>query len=343
MTGSWSHFPLVLGSVLLFAQAGAGIRQEDSETKKATIGELVPDHTFREFLACGDGRQKLSDFRGYPVLIVNWTDTDFGRGASKIAEKLAKDWVPKGLVCILRDTHRQTAEQIEAAVMRLCPGNLSRLTRNQTFPIEYLDNGPPPDIALIALDGKLLLAGSHASDMGKVAKLVKADLKRQRSGWGEHDAARTARALAYGKKRLAESKAVIEEALEAEPAQPELLEVRSEIATRQESWARSVHYLMERGQYLRALEEAQALTEAAKGDADWEDQAATLLQAFESTEAERELELDKKLASLLKPLNKKRPTSANEKKLRKFAEMAAGTKVGKRALHLAEIAALASK
>ncbi len=343
MTSSWSPLLLLLGSVLVLGPEEAEVQQEDTKPKKAAIGELVPEHTFREFLACGDGRQELSDFRGQPVLIVNWTNTDFGRGASKMAEKIAEEWVPKGLISVLRDTHQQTAEEIQAAVMKLYPGSLSRLTANQKFPIEYLDNGPPPDIALIAVDGKLLLAGSYTTDMGKVEKLLKADLKRQKSGWGEHDAARTSRALAYGKKRLAESMAVIEEALELEPALPELLEVRTEIATRHENWAGSVQYYLDCGQYRRAQEAANALADASKGNAEWESQAATLLQIFESAEAKHELELDKKLAALLKPLNKKRPSASNEKKLRKFAVMAAGTKVCDRALHLAEIVALASK
>src|SRR6185503_15348901 len=75
------------------------------ESPKASIGQVVPDYTFRDFLAGSDGRQKLSEFLGQPVLIVNWTDTDFGRGAAKEAEKIAKELAPEGLVTILLDTH----------------------------------------------------------------------------------------------------------------------------------------------------------------------------------------------------------------------------------------------
>ncbi len=39
--------------------------------QRASVGEPVPDVTFPEFLN-GDGRQKLSDFYGQPVVIDRW-------------------------------------------------------------------------------------------------------------------------------------------------------------------------------------------------------------------------------------------------------------------------------
>lgn len=39
--------------------------------QRASVGQPVPDVTFPEFLN-GDGRQKLSDFLGQPVVIDLW-------------------------------------------------------------------------------------------------------------------------------------------------------------------------------------------------------------------------------------------------------------------------------
>lgn len=321
--------------------AGTPLRQEPPKPK-AAIGQVVPDFTFRDFLVGGDGRQKLAEFRGQPVLIVNWTDSDFGRGASGEVEKLAKELVPEGLVLILVDTHNKPAPEIEAAVMRLYPGSPARLQQNQELPIEYLDNGPPPDIALIGVDGTLLIAGSYTADLNKAAKLVKPELKRARSGWGEHEAARAARALAFGEGNLAGARATLAAALAAEPKVAELEVVRAELVACFDSRVRAVRTLLERGHAQRSMEEARALAQATKGDADWEAQATALLREFESAEVVRELELDRKLAALLAPLAKKAPDREPEK-LRKFAQEASSTRVGKRALHLAEIGALATK
>lgn len=345
MKQAFRHAPSVLVLVLpaLTGRAtGAAPRGQEPAGPKATIGQLVPDFTFRDFLAGGDGRQNLAEFRGQPVLIVNWTDTDFGRGAAGEVEKLAKKLVPEGLVLILLDTHNKPAPEIEAAVMRLYPGSPARLQQNQKLPIEYLDNGPPPDIALIGVDGKLLVAGSYTADMNKASKLLEPELKRGKSGWGEHEAARAARALAYGAGNLAGARAAIEAALAAQPQEAELATVRAEISARFDSRIRAVRTLLEQGHVLRAMEEARALTLATKGDAEWEAQASTLLKEFESQEVARELELDRKLSALLAPLAKKAPDREPEK-LRKFAQEASSTRVGKRALHLAEIGALAAK
>ncbi len=332
----------LLASLLPVAAAlpGSGARQEPSPAPKAALGEVVPDHTFRPFLAGGDGRQKLSEFRGQPVLIVNWTDTDFGRGSAQEAEKLADELVPAGLVLILLDTHQKDEKAIEASVMRLYPASPARLTTNQKLPIAYLENGPPPDVALIGVDGTLLVAGSYTVDLNKASKLIKSELKRQRSGWGESDAARAARALAFGEGRLAAALSALESAREA-PSAAELEAVEREIAARWDARVRAVSWWMERGEALRALEGARALAADARGKADWEAAAAELLRRFEDGPHARELELDRKLASLLEPLERK-ATERDAEKLRKFAAEAGDSAVGKRALHLAEIAALAA-
>ena len=342
MLHSANCLPLLALGVLL----STGLRAQDepaAKLPKTAIGERLPDLAFRDFLAGGDGRQKLSEFRGQPVLIVNWTDTDFGLGAATQVKKLAADLDAEGLVTILMDSHNKKEEEIRASRMRLFPGSPARFMRTMNLPIAYLDNGPPPDVALIGVDGTLLLAGSYTIDLSKAEKLVKAELKKRKSGWGEHQAARAARALAFGQQRLAAARASIAQALAAEPGAAELGEARTEIEGRFASWDRSVQQLMEQGDVLRAQESARALAEAVSGDAEWEAQAAVRLQAFEEPEAVKELELDRKLTALLGPLEKRAPNEGDVSKLRKLAESAGDSRVGARALRLAEIAELAAR
>src|SRR5262245_39313904 len=341
LPAQWSSV-LVISALAAPGAAGRSAIQQDPPGPKATLGQLVPDFKFRDFLAGGDGRQKLSEFRGQPVLIVNWTDTDFGRGAAEEVEKVAKELVTEGLVVILLDTHNKTAPEIEASVMRLYPGSPARLQQNQKPPIEYLESGPPPNVALVGVDGTLLVAGSYTVDLAKALKLVRSELKKREKGWGEDEVARTARAMVYGQELLAEARLVVEEGLRALPDHAERKAVRAEIDARFEQMTRAVSYFLQRGQILRAQEAALAVTVAAKGNPEWEAQAAILRRDFEGKEFAHELELDKKLSALLAPLAKKAPDREPEK-LRRFAAEAGGTRVGKRAQHLAEIGDLAAK
>ena len=304
------------------------------------MGDVVPDFAFPEFLAGGDGRQRLSEFRGQPVLIVNWTDTDFGRGASDKVRKLAESAVPDGLVVVLRDTHGKSADEILCSRLRRYPDSPARFIRNMKDRVTYADNGPPPDVALIDMEGRLVLAGSYTVDLGKAEKLIKAELKKRRSGWGEHGAARKTRALLYGKERLGEARALIEGALAAEPSDAELLAVQAEVHADFSRRERTIRYATERGECGRALDEARALRAAVEGAPEWVATADELLATFETPESQRELELDEDLASLLKRMRKKLRESEVEKLRKLAAEAGSDSAVGRRAAELARVAAL---
>jgi hypothetical protein len=341
MARAWGRTGLAAFAFIL--QEAPAPQGQEAPAPQARLGEAVPEHVFREFIAGSDGRQRLSDFRGQPVFIVNWTDTDFGLGAATQAKDLAMELVPEGLVLILLDSHNKKDEEILASVMRLFPGSPARLTRTQKLPIAYEDNGPPPDVALIGIDGTLLVAGSYTIDFGKAGKLIKSELKKRKSGWGQHATARAARGLAFGQQKLAAASRLVDEALAAEPEQAELLAVRAELENRFATWAASVDFLMQDGRFSEALEAAQALAATVKGHPEWEQRSAALLEQLQTPEAAAELELERKLAGMLAPLRKKKPADSDVAKLRKFADSAGETRVGLRAQRLAEIAALAVK
>jgi hypothetical protein len=120
--------------------------------------------------------------------------------------------------------------------------------------------------------------------------------------------------------------------------------VQSEIAALWERSAASARALLAGGQPTRAAAEAQRLADGSAGHAEWEGAAAALVAELATDEVERELELDAKLAKLLAPLQKKGPKPAQAEKLARFAaDEAAGTRVGARAAHLAEVAQRAAE
>jgi hypothetical protein len=313
-----------------------------SQGGQAAVGEQVRDFKFREFLVGSDGRRKLSEFRGQPILIVNWTDTGFGRSASDRAKKIIKSLVPQGLVVVFMDTKNRSADDIRASRMIRYPDLPARFVRNSRFPFAYEINGPPPGIALIGIDGKLLVVGSYTVYLPKAGKIAKTELKKRKSGWGEHAAARGSRALLYGKGLLAEALSHCEKALAAEPKQAELVKVRAEILAVFATRKKTIKHHKERGESSIALRKARKLREAVTGRKDWVEQMDGILADFETQEAKRELELDRKLASILKRM-KKKPKKSHVKKLRKLAKEAEGMPVGQRAEDLARIAELVAK
>jgi len=274
---------------------------------------------------------------------VNWTDTDFGRGAADKVQKLAKEFVPQGLVLILRESHNMSADDIRASAMRRYPGSLARFTGNMKAPIAYEDNGPPPDIAFIDAEGKLLLAGSYTVDLSRAEKLLPDELKKLKTGWGTHAAARDARALLYGKERLAEALACCDKALASEPDQAELLEVKGEVQARFDSTLKQVRHHLDKGECERALAMSTTLAASVAGRPELEEPAAKLLAELGTPEIQRELELEKPLAAALKPLEKKEPTAKDVEKLERLGKEAGDTRVGRRAKELARIAALSMR
>ncbi len=314
-----------LGALCLAALAGG---------ESAAIGQPVPDFELKAVFG-GDGRTRLSEFRGQPVLIADWSDFQYGLGAAKGAVKLDAELGKKGLVVILHESKDHKREWIEGLALRNFPGTGALLMRTQSFPIEYEDNGFPPKLALIGVDGTLKVAGSYLADMGDAGKLAKSELKRAKSGWGGSSAAKKARAAAYGKHDLAGARALIEAALEENPDDADLLAVKKEIETRFKTRHRAVGYLMEQGEYARAWNEAELLQKSVEDDAEWAPMASELIAGFEAEDAQRELALEKKLDSLTKSLRKKGPKGGEEEKLRAFAQEASGTKVGARAERVA--------
>jgi hypothetical protein len=177
---------------------------------KVAAGQPVPDFELRTVLG-GDGRTKLSEFRGQPVLIV-WYSTVFaGLDGAKLAadidREINEDLPDSKLVVVLMEIKNHDASYLRALQLAELPGARCWLLKNQELPVTYDDTtGFPPKMILIGVDGTLLYAGSYQS-WNKAKKLLEAEIAKLEKGWGEDPLARKARALAWGQHKLGEARA----------------------------------------------------------------------------------------------------------------------------------------
>ena len=96
------------------------------ETKKAAVGELVPDYQF-QLVGC-DGRRKLSELHGQPVLIVNWNS---GALLSRCLQSLSlQRRAPDRVVLV---DNASTDGSLEQAAAWLGAARVIRLDKNVGF------------------------------------------------------------------------------------------------------------------------------------------------------------------------------------------------------------------
>jgi hypothetical protein len=310
--------------------------------EKVSPGHAVPDLTFTNVVG-GDGRTKLSEFRGQPVVIACYSTVFAGIEAARVAidleQKLAKD----GLVVFLMEIKNHEETYLRALQMAELPGADSRLLRNQDLPVVYdRATGFPPYIVLIGVDATLRYAGSYQS-ANAMRKLLAAELEKSKKGWGDDPLVRKARALAHGAGRFGEARALLEPGSAGGHATAELRAAADEIEARFEALLRSLAHFVEQGEPRRAAAAASALAVAASGLPAWVERAAEAAARLESTEQTREAALEKKLIAILEPFERRGPKEGEDAPLRAFADKAEGTKVGARARRLANAVAYAVK
>ena len=305
--------------------------------REVSAGEPVPPLKLRTLLG-GDGRTTLEAYRGSPVLFAWYSTVPAGMNGAPRAVDLALEHGEDGLVVILMEIKNHDPVYLRALQMKKLPGAPCPLLKNQKLPFAYDDTtGPPPKVALVGVDGTLLFAGSY-QQLGRVEKLIEAELNKRKQGWGEHPTARAARSAAYGASQLGRAHLLLQEAVQTDPGQPELSAATQELEARFDSWKSSVAYLREQGELRRARDSAAALAASTEGHATWGPEAQELAASFETAELQAQLKLEQKLDKLLKPLRKKDPKKGLGKKLRKFADAAGDSPLATRARTLADAA-----
>ncbi|MFG0319087.1 MAG: hypothetical protein ACF8XB_17575 [Planctomycetota bacterium JB042] len=299
---------------------------------EASLGEPVPDVRFGEMLN-GDGRTRLAEFRGQPVVVLQWTHTSDNclQYAIPKARELARR-TEDGLVVILQETEFQETVDLQAFVLRELPGLDVRCCRLvQDLPVRWTGETGQPCFAVIGADGTLAAEGLLWTRGKQLDDAVKEEMKRLKKGFGESKAARAVRSRLFGPKAdLAAALAA------ADGAGDERDALRSEIERCFEARVAVVRHLVDGGRSSRARRELDELASAASGVPAWESPLADLEATLSTAEFAADLAWEKKLDALTRPFASKRPKPQHGERLRKLAEEAAGSRVASRADALAE-------
>jgi hypothetical protein len=255
------------------------------------------------------------------------------------AYKLLKEHGKDGLVVILNES--QAADSREA-LMGFVLQNFQKYGTDDPF-ITH-EGGPFPSggeglpwSAVIGVDGKLLLLGRPGGWGKKLDEALEGEFKKIKEGWGKSPEARKARALMYGKNKLADAAKLLadSESKIKDDAKEDFAEAKAELEAKYAALKGAIAKLLEEGRYLDAKESATSLEKAVKGRPEWESEAAALVAEFKKPDVEKELGLDKALAAIVKSIGDKRPTEDVVNKLKGLAKKNEGTKVGARAGELA--------
>lgn len=262
----------------------------------AKVGEAVPEIEFGPLLH-GDGRTRLSEFRGQPVVVIEWvaSSENCWNYAIPKARELHGKYAASGLVVILTEGELTGAVDLQAVLLRGAPGLAVRAGGRADLRVAWSEQAFLPRFAVIDAEGKLAGEGLIHTR----AKLVD-DLARDLS-----------KACA--------------KAGRGTPGQ------------RCERAEREFDYLLAEGEFGAAQDRIEALGKELAGEPAVADRVAALARRLSEPDATAERLLDAKVAAILKPLQGKRPKGGEAKKLRELAGAAPSqSRVGARALRLAE-------
>ncbi|MCA8953381.1 MAG: hypothetical protein KDE27_27965 [Planctomycetes bacterium] len=302
--------------------------------QRAAVGEAVPDTTFPEFLN-GDGRQKLSEFYGQPVVIDQWGTHCPPCVGTAVPNAIRHDHAhgEDGLVTILVESQGSNPAQLEHFLWERFPDNECFSCIGTFVPIP--ESAGIPFCGVIGVDGKLVWAGNPAAFPKDVEDAVEAELDKVRKGWGDSSDARKVRAALYGKGDFERAAATV--AAMADGAEKTALQ--GEIEKRYAVKKNAIDVLRKAGRWVDAQDAAAALAKGVGKHETWATEAAELLAAFETDAAKAEIALDKKLDKILKTMRKGKLDRA-PKDLEKLVERAGQSTVAPRASRM--IAALAA-
>lgn len=295
--------------------------------ERAQVGSKLPDIAFPEFLN-GDGRQKLSQFFGQPVVIIRWGKNSGPCIAGSVPSAIKRDHElkPRGLVTILVEVQGADAITLEALLWKKFPTNDCASCVNVPLPIP--ESSELPHGCVIGVDGTLLWAGNPIKEAKKIDTLVEAELIKVRKGWGENAEAKRVRSTLYDKGYLADAHTMTTAMQDG----PEKTAVQAEVDARYKSAKAAIVTLKDLGRYVAARERARQLAKNLGRRYDWLAEVARL-DTLETPEAKAELALDEKLEEILRLLRDKKGEKAM-KALQDLPKDGANLKVHARATRL---------
>jgi hypothetical protein len=254
------------------------------------------------------------------------------------AYKLQKEHGKDGLVVLLLESQgTDKKEDMVGFVMN----NFMKYANDEvfiTFSESPFNNGLDglPQAAVVGVDGKLLMVGRPGGWGKKLDEALEGEFKKIKEGWGKSPEAKKARALMYGKGKLAEAAALLAaaEAKIKEDAKADFDEAKAELEAKYAAQKGAIKALTDQARYIAANAAALNLQKSVKGKPEWESEVAAIVGEFAKPEVDKELKLEKTLAGVVKSIGDKRPTDDHEKKLKDLAKKNDGTKVGARAAEL---------
>ena len=312
------------------------------------LGEQVTDLQFGE-LRNGDGRSALSQFRGQPIVIMDWTmdNTNALQYGVPKATDLYKQYAAAGLVVILHETSPDsTPAERDAFMLRQFPGNPVWVSGPLRLDIQRVGDQFLPRFAVIGADGSLLAEGVLWTEGKELDQTIAKEMKQRKTGWGSSAPIRKARALLHGQQDCAGAAALLDGLKAGEADATELAAVRTEIHDRLESLSLAAEHFLAAGECSRSVQAAEtleALVKACGQASEYQEKSSQLSERIATPEFQAQLMLEKKLLSITKSLARKRPKGPEAKQLRKLAEQNPESAVAQRALRLAERIEIATR
>ncbi|MBM4062452.1 MAG: TlpA family protein disulfide reductase [Planctomycetes bacterium] len=296
--------------------------------QRAAVGETVPEFSFATFLD-GDGRQKLSDFRGQPVAIVFFGMHSPPCVNTALPAAIQRDHrlAGSGLATVLVHSQEASLDQLRAFLLRHFPDNDCFVAPGGTVPTPAFT--ALPHLALIGADGRLVWDGPANENQKQVDEVIAAELAKRKRGFGESAALCKVRSALYGHGDLGGAFVLAGQLPEGEPRTRLLAEVEDRYAVRKYAVAE----LQDSGRFGAAQAAAKALLRDVAGKAEWLAEVQPLVAAFETEQGKAELAASRKLERAEKLL-RERKTDAALKALEAVDKGAHDTAAARRARNL---------
>ena len=328
--------------------------------ERAAVGDVLPDYEFKQ-LVQHDGRTRLSELRGQPVIVAGFKQHLVeGLDAAWVAKDLLHKHESDGLLVVLEDQMAWKKSDSWARVLGFWMrffGHPVWITSNfgdghEDLPIQRKrSQRDVRSLVLIGVDGRLVLEGvaepaknAEKSSDFRVAfrRAVHAELEKRKKGWGPTKTARRVRALAYGKGELAKANAAIAKAGgdEAELSKELRATLVNELDAAFAARAKRVDFLLAEGRYVTAKAVLKKLRSNVRGVERWEKRLEGERAALASKAGKLGQRLDRKLIKVLKPIYDRKFGRFAPKDIlavREFAKKHAATRVGVRAKRLDDL------
>lgn len=284
--------------------------------------EQLPDLAFPEIVANGTGDGMLSDLCGTSVLVVV-IGLDATQQAWALATRILKkaDQLEERSVRLILWINRSQGRDVDVEVLRRWPWLTATVVAGK---VAFTSD---PQVWALGPDGRRLrrlqLIETMADEFDALVESASREAGRRRIGWGEDKPLRRARALAYGKGRLADARSI---ALSYEPPSAEAEERRDALLGELDELflkrLRRIKHDVHEGRWGRAKEACEQLAHDVRGWEPKEDVALETLRPLDDKDARAHLMIDRNIARWMKRLRASGPNARLADEIRRIISRA---------------------